>query len=268
MVLASGKLPLLFAVLLSCLLIAARARDQDRAKDVMKDWYKGLKPSKVVYAVNCGGDSDLTDDAGIVFKADQGFTGGQTTSGCGMHRWFMPNSEIYHAERWGEQFSYFVPLSDKSDSQHTLVLKFSECYFWEPGMKVFDVTIGDLTILKDMDPFSSAGQKLLPGDEFIDLQVRDGKLYADGRLANNAFTKAGKIEVVFRKGKADNPKINGLLLVKGGIENTHHSTYRGYKEAMMALQVEKQEAREKAEQFFAEDAYDFEERVDGRGPFN
>ena len=26
--------------------------------------------------------------------------------------------------------------------------------------------------------------------------------------------------------------------------------------------------RDKAEQFFAEDAYDYEERIDGRGPFN
>ena len=49
------------------------------------------------------------------------------------------------------------------------MLKFSECYFWEPGMKVFDVSIGDVTILKDMDPFVSAGSKLLPGDEFIDI---------------------------------------------------------------------------------------------------
>mgnify|MGYP003899401251 CR=1 FL=1 len=159
---------LLLAGLWACLNMA-QAREENKLKELMAAWSKGLKPSKVVYAVNCGGDNDLTDDTGITFKADQGFVGGQTTAGCGMHRWFMNNSEIYHAERWGEQFSYFVPLSDKIDSQHTLVLKFSECYFWEPGMKVFDVTIGDVAILKDMDPFVSAGQKLLPGDEFIDL---------------------------------------------------------------------------------------------------
>ena len=96
-----------------------------------------------------------------------------------MHRWYMPNSEIYHAERWGEKFSYSIPLSDKKDSQHTLVVKVSECYFWEPGMKVFDVLIGGQNVIKDLDPFVSAGQKLLPGDEFLDIQVRNGELYVD-----------------------------------------------------------------------------------------
>lgn len=135
-------------------------------------------------------------------------------------------------------------------------------------MKVFDVSIGEVTIIRNMDPFASAGQKLLPGDEFIDIQVRGGKLYANDIAVNNAFTKTDKIEIKFNRGKADNPKINGILLVKGGLENTHHDSYYAAKEAMKNLQKEKQEAREKAEQFFAEDAYDYEERIDGRGPFN
>ena len=58
------------------------------------------------------------------------------------------------------------------------------------------------------------------------------------------------------------------MLVKGGVENTHRETYIAYKRAMMNMQKEKVEAREKAEQFFAEDAHDYEERIDGRGPFN
>lgn len=147
----------------------------------------------------------------------------------------MPNSEIYHAERWGENFSYKIPLSDKEDSQHTLVLKFSECYFWEPGMKVFNVVIGDTTVIKNMDPFASAGQKLLPGDEFIDLQVRGGKLYVDGNVVKSAFNKSSQIVVSFNKGLADNPKVNAIMLVKGGVENTHKGTYEAYKESMMQL---------------------------------
>ena len=111
----------IFSILLwACchLQILSLARDQadSRSHEAMRTWYKGLKPSKVAYAVNCGADQELTDDAGITFKADQGFRGGQTTAGCGMHRWLLPNSEIYHAERWGEEFSYFVPLSMKQDS--------------------------------------------------------------------------------------------------------------------------------------------------------
>ena len=81
----------------------------------------------------------------------------------------LKNSDIYHAERWGETFTYRIPFSDKVDSLHTLILKFSECYFWEPGMKVFDVLIGDTTVLSNVDPFAIAGSKLLPGDQFIEL---------------------------------------------------------------------------------------------------
>ena len=38
--------------------------------------------------------------------------------------------------------------------------------------------------------------------------------------------------------------------------------------ALVKATDEKTEARIKAEAFFAEDAYDYEERIDGRGPFN
>ena len=87
-------------------------------------------------------------------------------------------------------------------------------------MKVFDVLIGDVVVLQNFDPFVSAGQKLLPGDEFIDLQVRSGKLFVDNKLVNGGI-KSGKLEIKFKKGKADNPKINAIMLVEGGVENTH-----------------------------------------------
>ena len=40
----------------ACLATTALGRDQNRAADVMKDWYKGLKSTKVVHAINCGSD--------------------------------------------------------------------------------------------------------------------------------------------------------------------------------------------------------------------
>ena len=92
----------LLSGLWACLATTAMANNESRAADIMKDWYKGLKSSKVIHAINCGGDNDYTDEAGITYEADKFYEGGVTTSGCGMHRWLMPNSEIYHAERWGE----------------------------------------------------------------------------------------------------------------------------------------------------------------------
>ena len=118
-----------------------------------------------------------------------------------------------------------------------------------------------------MDPFRIAGQKLLPGDAFFDIQVRGGKLYIQGEQVNNGI-RDSQLEIKFVKGLADNPKVNAIMLVQGGVENTHKDTYEQYRVTMSQIQQDKQEARMKAEQFFAEDAYDYEERIDGRGPFN
>ena len=58
------------------------------------------------------------------------------------------------------------------------------------------------------------------------------------------------------------------MLVEGGTENTHFESYFAMRQALLDIQDEKNAARLKAEQFFAEDAYDYEEKIDGRGPFN
>ena len=135
------------------------------------DWYQGVDKTKVIWAVNAGAEKPFTDDAGIKYLADSTdfVDGGQTTSGCGMHQWPFENMYLYHSERWGENFTYKVPLSLERDGKYTLVLRFSECYFWEPGMKVFDVKVGDKVVLKDADPFAISGGKLAPGDMFLDV---------------------------------------------------------------------------------------------------
>lgn len=52
--------------------------------------------------------------------------------------------------------------------------------------------------------------------------------------------KNGKLTIKFVKGKADNPKVNAILLVKGGVENTHKKTYDAYRDAMYQAQLEKE----------------------------
>ena len=104
------------------------------------------------------------------------------------------------------------------------MLKFSECYFWEPGLKVFDIKFGETTVIRDMDPFALAGGKLMPGDIFLDLQVKRGTLYVNGDKVPTGISD-DKIQLNFVKGKADNPKINAIMLVEGGPENTHAQSY-------------------------------------------
>ena len=61
-------------------------------------------------------------------------------------------------------------------------------------MKVFNVKIGDKTVIKDMDPFESAGAKLLPADHFMNVQVKNGKLTIDGTPVKGGV-KNGQLQI-------------------------------------------------------------------------
>ena len=48
------------------------------------------------------------------------------------------------------------------------------------------------------------------------------------------------------------------MLVEGGVGNTHKASFDRYQHTMQLMLQEQVDARMKAEQFFAEDAYDYE----------
>ena len=134
-------------------------------------------------------------------------------------------------------------------------------------MKVFDVVIGDMTVIKDLDIWARSGSKLLPHDEFIMIKSQRGELYINDKNVQGAVAN-GKLTIKFKVGSADNPTVNAIILVRGGLENTHIENHRRYKETLIEIKKEKEEERLKAESFFQEDAYDYDERIDGQGFYN
>ncbi len=152
--------------------------------------------------------------------------GGQASETGSEIQWALPNSEAYHSERWGN-FKYQIPLPTNDDKTYTLVLKFSEIYFQEPYQKIFDVKLGSTTIIRDLDIFSKLYSRGIPYDEFIEFKIKGGKAFVNGNEAKDAV-KNGKLVVDFVGGKADNPKINAIVLVQGGKENTHFESHRKY----------------------------------------
>lgn len=46
-------------------------------------------------------------------------------------------------------------------------------------------------------------------------------LKLQGEKVSSAI-KNGKIQLDFAQGKADNPKVNAILIVEGGLKNTHY----------------------------------------------
>ena len=50
------------------------------SKDGLYNWFKGLEPENVIYAVNCGADEAFTDQSGIKYMPDQDFIGGTASN--------------------------------------------------------------------------------------------------------------------------------------------------------------------------------------------
>lgn len=53
--------------------------------------------------------------------------------------------------------------------------------------------------------------------------------------------------VEFLVGKADNPKVNAILLVKGSRDKTHESNFKQFRQFLSDLMEEQRREREKAE---------------------
>lgn len=77
---------------------------------------------------------------------------------------------------------------------------------------------------------------MLPLDHFITIEKKNGKIYVDGDEASGALKK-GSLIVDFMVGKADNPKVNAIVLVSGGPDNTHEAAYNRYIEELNKLRV-------------------------------
>ncbi|CDW83206.1 UNKNOWN [Stylonychia lemnae] len=239
-----------------------RVQSQGYDRQALAGWFLGLNPEKVVYAVNCGSNDEATDMIGVRYMPDQGFTGGVASEDGVGHQWLFPNSDIYHSERYGanEGFKYHVPLP--KEGQYALVLKFSEVYFQEPGQKIFDIKIGKKTIVPDLDIFGKVFSRAIPYDTFTEFKVKDGKIFVQGEEVQGAV-KNGKFLIDFVVGKADNPKVNAILIVEGGLKNTHHQAHERYlKELDKIRKLQDGQATEPAEQQQQEMQAPFSSNID------
>jgi hypothetical protein len=106
--------------------------------------------------------------------------------------------------------------------------------------------MGDLTILEDIDIYEKVG-KNRAYDEFIEFEIKNDKLYFEGKEAKNAYDEKTKnIKLTFVKKEADNPKINALLIVKGTLKDTDYDEYQREQELM---EKQKQEFDKKNREF-------------------
>lgn len=168
---------------------------------------------KVIYAVNCGGD-EHTDSNGIKYEKDTLKIGTSSDFGknlASIGRVERSDEVIYQTERYHTStFGYEIALA--GDGDYVLVLKFSEVYFNSINSKVFDIVLnGDHQIVSDLDIFAQVG-KGTALDEYIYFSVSRNRLYYK---EEESEIRGGKVRIEFIKGYRDNPKINGIVLIKG-----------------------------------------------------
>ena len=180
-----------------------------------------MDPSKVIAAINCGGD-EYTDTNGITYDNDKYFLGGTSSDhGINYHIKNTDDEILYQTERWSsETLTYSIPLKSNINGKYVLNLKFSEVYFTNKGDKIFNVALGRETIIKNLDIYSKVG-KAYALDEYIEFEIRNKQVYYKNKNCAKALM-GDKLQINFVKGSADNPKINAILLVKGSLKDTDY----------------------------------------------
>ena len=203
-----------------------------------------LSQSNVEIAINCGGPEFRTKN-GVVYQKDNYFSGGESSDfGTNSEIKNTKDKEIYQTERWSsENLEYNIPL--KNDGKYVLVLKFSEVYFNSKGEKIFDVKLGESTILKGVDIFAKVGKEVAY-DEYKEFEIKNQKLYVDGKLVEGYNADDKTLKLTFVKSEADNPKVNAILIVRGGLKDTD---YDEYQRSVEILEKKKQEIEKKNREF-------------------
>jgi hypothetical protein len=141
--------------------------------------------------IKAGGGS-ITDSAGNVWLADQGFDGGDTIERPDNQIANTKDAAIYRAERYSmTSFSQKVP-----NGKYQVKLHFAETYegISGPGERVFSYNVEGKEF-KDFDVFKTAGGANRAYVQNVDVEVKDGKL-----------------DITFTP-NVENPEINGIEIL-------------------------------------------------------
>ena len=122
-----------------------------------------------IIRIKTGITAPLTDEAGIVWRADAGFTDGDTIDRAGLTIANTKTPSLYRAERYAmSAFHWKLP-----NGKYTVKLHFAETYedITGPGERVFSFKVGGREF-KDFDVCKKAGGVLRAYVETVEVEVR------------------------------------------------------------------------------------------------
>ena len=143
--------------------------------------------SAAISRINCGGP-EYIDSLGQVWSADTGFSGGNTYADGTAAIAGTTNDTLYQTERWGNPFSYSIPLSSGT---YVVVLHFAEIYWSSPGSRVFSVSLEGNPVEAGIDLVGEAGANTAVTRTYP-VTVSDGVL----DIAFSASTDNAKVSAI------------------------------------------------------------------------
>jgi hypothetical protein len=148
--------------------------------------------TRAIVRIKAGVSSPVTDSAGNVWLADQGFEGGDVAERSDAEIANTKDQMIYRAEHYSmDSFSRPLP-----NGKYQVKLHFAETYegITGPGERVFSFNVQGQEF-KDFDVWKKAGGPLKAYVETVNVEVTDGKLVIK-------FTP-----------NIENPQINGIEII-------------------------------------------------------
>lgn len=117
--------------------------------------------NNAVYRINCGSTEPYTDDKGLVWAADTGFSESKTVireSTLTIQNTSSP--EVYRTERYNLE-SYMLPVEAGT---YTIHLHFAQTFDsnYRAGSNFFGVSVNGKIVLKEFDPYTAAGAFAFP----------------------------------------------------------------------------------------------------------
>ena len=188
-----------------------------------------LLGKNVILAINCGSRVPYSNKE-FEYSFDKYFKNGSRIKLDSEYRKIWPvldDIQIYNTGRYGndEDFTYTLPLLETNrNGKYVLILKFSEIIYKNPMERVFDIGLGNKTIITNLDIAEEVGY-FFPLNIYIKLRIKDNNLIYKGNLIDSAITSNRSLVVNFIKGKVGNPMVNGIILVKGKIASTDYDDY-------------------------------------------
>lgn len=148
--------------------------------------------AKAVVRIKAGVSAPITDSAGNVWLADQGFEGGDVIERSDIEIANTKTPEIYRAERYAME-SFTQKLAN---GKYQVKLHFAETFdgITGPGERVFSFNVEGQEF-KDFDVWKKAGGGLRAYVETVNVDIADGKL--DIKFTSNL----------------ENPEINGIEII-------------------------------------------------------